>query len=51
MQSLTLDSETGGLPILSYLLEIDAGSGFTALVGEASDSTATSFVASGLTTG
>jgi titin len=44
-------SDTGGMPILSYSLEMDSGSGFTALVGAASDSMATSYTATGLTTG
>jgi titin len=44
-------SDTGGMAILSYSLEMDSGSGFTALVGAGPDSLATSYTATGLTTG
>lgn len=33
---LTLQDDIGGTPLLSYLLEVDSGSGFTPLVGSSS---------------
>jgi titin len=50
MPAITGDA-AGGMTILSYSLEMDDGSGFTALVGDATDSVATSYTATGLTTG
>lgn len=41
----------GGIAIISYSLEMDDGTGYVPLVGSVSDSTATSFTATGLTTG
>lgn len=33
---LTLQNDIGGSPLLSYLLEVDSGTGFVALVGSSS---------------
>jgi hypothetical protein len=46
------DTDTGGLAILSYQLEWDqGGSSWVALVGESSESLATSYTVTGLTVG
>jgi len=53
MPSVT-GTNTGGLPILSYLLEWNGGgtgSTFTALIGDAPDNLNQTYTHSGLTTG
>jgi hypothetical protein len=49
MPDISLD---GGSPIISYALEMDSGSGFTAIVGDPTDSLLTTYtVTTGITSG
>lgn len=54
MSPQTLDTETGGSPILSYALEWDSGtsgSTYTSLIGESTNNIVLTFTQSSLTAG